>query len=120
MLATIPVTIKTVLSDNGPEFRGAPFKELLRRYGIEASYSIPYRPQTNGAVERLNRTVKEKLATVCHRDTHHWDKEVYKVMAQYNRMPHRETGKAPSSFFTDVATELILLKPPPDVSEEGL
>ena len=112
VLATIPVTIHTVLSDNGPEFRGKPFTELLRRYGIKSSYSVPYRPQTNGAVERLNRTLKQKLATVCHGRTRYWDREIHQVMAQYNRMPHQETGKSPLEFFSKAPAELILPGPP--------
>ena len=99
VLAATPRTPKTILSDNGPEFRGGPFHDLLQRYGIAHDNSVPYVPSTNGAVERLNQTLRSRLATVCHNDTRNWDKKLFEVIAQYNRSPHSETQKAPADFF---------------------
>ena len=99
VLSTVPKTPERILSDNGPEFRGKPFRQLLERYGIKHEHSVPYAPHTNGAVERLNRTLKEKLAAVCHGNERNWDEEIFGIIAQYNRTPHSETGKAPGEFF---------------------
>ena len=49
-------------SDNGPCFISTEFQNLLDRYGIEHSYSTAYRPQANGSVERLNRTMGTMLS----------------------------------------------------------
>ena len=99
VLASVPKTPKSILSDNGPEFRGSPFRKLLARYGIKQEFSVPYAPVTNGGIERFNQTLKTKLRTVCHDNTRHWDRHLHSVVAQYNRTPHSETNKAPADFF---------------------
>ena len=109
VLATVPQIPKAILSDNGPEFRSATFNNLLNSYGIEHEYSVPYAPNTNGAIERFNRTLKSRLATVCHDNTRHWDRELSQVVAQYNRTPHTETGKAPVDFFV-TGSDIIVPK----------
>jgi transposase InsO family protein len=108
ILASTTKIPTVVLSDNGPEFRGKPFKDLLTRYGIQHENSIPYAAHTNGAVERLNQTIKEKLATVCHGRTSQWDKEIFSLIAQYNRTPHSSTGKAPVEHFQVTPAEPIV------------
>ena len=49
-------------SDNGPCFISTEFQNFLDRYEIEHSYSTAYRPQANGSVERLNRTMGTMLS----------------------------------------------------------
>lgn len=63
-----------ILSDNGPEFgprmskqkQNHPFERMLMELGIKHRYTRPYRPQTNGKVERFWRTLEDDLI----RDTH--------------------------------------------------
>ena len=50
---------------------------------------------------RLNRTIKSRLATACHDSQHEWDRKIYVIMSQYNRLPHSETGKASAEFFVE-------------------
>ena len=69
ILASVPRTPKTILSDNGPEFRGAPFEKMLDGYGIGHEFSVPYAACTNGGVERFNQTLRSRLATVCNEDS---------------------------------------------------
>ena len=111
ILATVPRTPKAILSDNGPEFRGAPFNKLLSKYGIEHEFSVPYAPNTNGAVERFNQTLRSRLATVCDGKTRHWDRHLYHIVAQYNRTPHAETNKAPTDFFVRDSEIILPTKP---------
>jgi transposase InsO family protein len=99
ILATVPKTPAVILSDSGPEFRGKPFRELLEQYGVQHDRSVPYAPHTNGAVERLNQTIRSRLAAACHEDQREWDKKLCGVVAQYNRVPHAETGRPPAEFF---------------------
>ena len=51
VLAAVPQTPKTILSDNGPEFRSRVFESLLAGYGINHDLSVPYVASTNGCVE---------------------------------------------------------------------
>ena len=49
-------TIKKVRSDNGSEFRNTRVDELCEELGIKHQFSVKYTPQSNGLVERKNRT----------------------------------------------------------------
>jgi transposase-like protein len=56
------VEIEEVLTDNGSCYRSHLFDEALG--GIKHRRTRPYRPQTNGKVERFNRTMLEEWAYV--------------------------------------------------------
>ena len=52
-------TIRRVLTDNGSCYRARTFNDALGD-GIKHKYTRPYRPQTNGKVERFNRTLAQE------------------------------------------------------------
>ena len=58
------VVVERVLSDNGFCYRGKLFNQALDEHGIVHKYCRPYRPQTNGKVERFHRTLLEEWAYV--------------------------------------------------------
>ena len=55
------VTVKRVLTDNGSCYRSKLFAKALGE-DIKHKRTGPYRPQTNGKVERFNRTMLEEWA----------------------------------------------------------
>jgi transposase InsO family protein len=50
-------TIKRVRSDNDREFKNIRIDELCDDYGIRHQFWAKYTPQSNGLVERKNRTL---------------------------------------------------------------
>jgi transposase InsO family protein len=50
-------TIKRVRSDNVSEFKNTRIDELCDEFGIRHQFSVKYTPQSNGIVERKNRTL---------------------------------------------------------------
>jgi transposase InsO family protein len=54
------ITVRNVLTDNGACYRSHAFKDALS--GIEHRRTRPYRPQTNGKVERFHRTLTDEWA----------------------------------------------------------
>ena len=55
------ITVKRVLTDNGSCYRSYAFKDALGP-AIKHKRTRPYRPQTNGKVERYNRTMLDEWA----------------------------------------------------------
>ena len=59
---------KIILSDRGTHFRNQIVDGLCKRFEIKHKLSSPYHPQTNGLVERFNRTLCETLAKISERE----------------------------------------------------
>ncbi|MEO5511734.1 MAG: IS3 family transposase [Longimicrobiales bacterium] len=47
-----------IISDNGPQFISRDFREFIRLCGMTHVRTSPYYPQSNGKLERLNKTLK--------------------------------------------------------------
>ncbi len=58
------ITVKAVLTDNGSCYRSNDWLQELAGGGATPRFIRPYRPQTNGKVERFNRTLLEEWAYV--------------------------------------------------------
>jgi transposase InsO family protein len=56
------ITVERVLTDNGSCYKSHPWRDALAAAGIAHKRTRPYRPQTNGKVERFNRTLLEEWA----------------------------------------------------------
>jgi transposase InsO family protein len=68
LLAAVPYTVHTILTDNGIQFakrqgtetyRSIPFDRFCQAHNIEHRLTKICHPWTNGQVERMNRTIKE-------------------------------------------------------------
>ena len=69
-----PKRPRFILSDNGSEFRMIP--DLCPELGIKHNAAASYHPQTNGAVERTNQTLKNRLFVTGSED---WDLKIDQV-----------------------------------------
>jgi transposase InsO family protein len=56
------ITVERVLTDNGACYKSHAWRDTLTAAGITHKRTRPYRPQTNGKVERLNRTLLDEWA----------------------------------------------------------
>ncbi|QYE33610.1 IS481 family transposase (plasmid) [Polymorphobacter sp. PAMC 29334] len=93
LIAAVPYTVRTVLTDNGihftdPKYPGSAVEEVKRAIAngelfrclsfalacaqndIDHRLTKPRHPWTNGQVERMNRTIKEATVKRYHYDTH--------------------------------------------------
>ena len=56
------VTVERVLSDNGSAYKSFAWRDACARLGIAHKRTRPYRPQTNGKIERFHRTLADSWA----------------------------------------------------------
>ncbi len=56
------VTVQRVLSDNGSCYKSHLWRDTCAELGIAPKKTRPYRPQTNGKIERFHRTLAEGWA----------------------------------------------------------
>ena len=95
VLPSLPRIPVRILTDNGPEFTSEEFKILLERYNIVHVRTTPYKPASNGAIERVNRTIGE-LLRILTKEPRNWDDNLSKAILAYNHTPHSEIGSTPA------------------------
>ena len=92
-----PITFQ---SDNDQAFVRDLTKELMKRSQMEQGHSTTYHPQTNGLVERQNRTLVTILRVYCSRYMDDWDRHLPQVMSAYNSTERSTTGISPHMLLT--------------------
>ncbi|XP_058817909.1 uncharacterized protein K02A2.6-like [Topomyia yanbarensis] len=88
---------ETLRSDNGPQFISEPFKAFCQEFGIEHQKIIPYWPQANGEVERMNNTILKRLRISQEENRSKWKWDLRSFLLMYNSTPHSTSGIAPSA-----------------------
>jgi transposase InsO family protein len=85
---------RVMQSDNGMNFIGQEYRAWLMAHGILPKYSQPHHPNTQGAVERLNRTIKdsERKWTSQFKDKGFDLSVLVKVLEGYNNTYHSSLG----------------------------
>jgi len=99
---------EAVLSDQGSQFEGFLFTDLLKRLGIKKKRTTAYRPQTNGRLERQHREIKRHLRNIAAQynldfvnavhetgDCDDWTKFIPVIQYRLNVTPSRILGCAP-------------------------
>jgi hypothetical protein len=83
-----------ILSDRGTHFNNNMISKLLEKFSINHLLSTPYHPQTNGLVERFNRTICESLAKLS-KKTNDWDLFIAPTLFAYRTTKHSTTKIEP-------------------------
>ena len=92
------VDSKTWMSNDIPIGQWNSFRR--RTYQEAQAHSTTYHPQTNGSVERPNRTLVSMLRVDCSRYMTDWDRYLPQVMGVYNRTQTSTTGISPHMMLT--------------------
>jgi len=99
--ATHGIQARRVMTDNAFAYvHSRAFRELLAREGIRHLTTEPYRPRTNGKVERFHQTMAREWAFgVSYRSHHERNRALPHWLEHYNRSrPHSSLGgRAPIS-----------------------
>ena len=106
----LPKVPTKLLTDNGPEFISSEFAAFLNDEGIIHQLTTPYHPSSNGAVERVNRTIQSFLRGIeC--EGGNWDKHLPKAISVYNNTLHSELNMSPSMFLLTKAHKMDNIVP---------
>jgi hypothetical protein len=112
---------KVIMTDQGSHFKNQMVDKLCNNYKIEHRLSSPYHPQTNGLVERFNRTLTGMLAKT--NDIFNWDLHIPSVLFAYRTTKHSTTKYTP--FYLMYGREPVLPmeidnKEPPEDDETNV
>ena len=77
------------------EFENHLFKRLHELSGVQASRTTPYHPETDGQVERMNRTMLGMLRTLPEKFKRNWKDHVQKMTFAYNCTKNETTNFSP-------------------------
>ena len=84
-------------TDQGKNFDSKLIKEMCRLLGITKTRTTAYHPQSDGLVERMNRTLLSMLGTLPDGDEDSWDLMLPMVMLAYRTSVQETTGATPYS-----------------------
>ncbi|KAL5004549.1 hypothetical protein ScPMuIL_018005, partial [Solemya velum] len=87
---------KQLHSDQGGNFESKLFKELCSLLGINKTRTTAYRPESDGMIERFNRTMKNILSKYVQADQSDWDLHLPTVTMAYRSSIHETTGVTPN------------------------
>lgn len=115
--AEYSIQFEEILSDNGSEFSARsgeksshPFERMLMELGIKHRLTRPYRPQTNGKVERFWRTLNEDLIEeTIFESIEHFKDELMDYLLYYNQLrPHQGiNGMTPQAFAESITNGVL-------------
>ena len=106
----------SLLSDNGKEFNNADLRSLLKSMGVHLQHSTPYRPQSNGIVERLNQKIKSLLKLHGAEDLT-WEDGLGEIQLAINLEFNRSIGTSPYHAFHGWTLENLSFTKP-DIREK--
>ena len=86
---------REILTNQGTNFTAQLLKELYQSIGVRPIRTTPYHPQTDGLVERFNRTLKEMLRRTLVDDERSWDLLLPYTLFAYREVPQASTGFSP-------------------------
>ncbi len=91
------VRVEAVLSDNGSCYRSHAWRDACRELGIKHRRTRPYRPQTNGKIERFHRTLADGWAYSKHYNSEKARRTELPAWLHYynHHRQHSAIGKVP-------------------------
>jgi hypothetical protein len=86
---------ETVLTDQGTNFQSELMNIMYKQYGITRLKTTAYRPQCDGMVERVNRTLADIIASYVSKEPTTWSDFLPSATFAYNTAVHSSTGYTP-------------------------
>ena len=95
-------------SDQGRQFESRLFKDMCQLLQIDKTRTTPYHPQSDGMVERFNRTLCAMLSSFVNDNHTNWDTMLPYVLMAYRSSDHETTGMSPNMLMLGRETTIPL------------
>ncbi|XP_030595635.1 uncharacterized protein K02A2.6-like, partial [Archocentrus centrarchus] len=83
-------------SDQGRNFESRVFAAMCERLGIQKTRTTPLHPQSDGLVERFNRTLAQQLAIITSEHQRDWDTHLPLILMAYRSAVQDSTQCTPA------------------------
>ena len=83
------------MSDRGSDFLSSLIKEVCSLTGMRKINTSAYHPQTDGMVERMNRTLIQMISKHSKFYGGEWDQYLNYLLFAYRVRPHSSSGSSP-------------------------
>lgn len=83
-------------TDMGRNFESQLFQEVCKLLGINKTRTTPKRPQSDGMIERAQRTIQNMITSYISDKQDDWDEHIPLLMMAYRSSVHESTGMSPS------------------------
>ena len=87
--------MKCLQTDNGTNYVSELVRAVTRAFKTSHKTSSPFRPQSQGIVERLNHTIAEMLSMYVNSDQKNWAEVLPYIIFAWNTSRHEATGFTP-------------------------
>lgn len=108
-----------IVADNGGEFSSREFQQFCQRHQITLYYTTPYHPQGNAITERMHRTLKSVLSSLCQGYPLRWPNMLQSCQVIMNQAVHTSTGRQPFFAFFGRHPPRLVGTQLPSTEEEG-
>jgi hypothetical protein len=106
---------RQIHTDQGRQFESLLFQELCRKFNIKKTRTTAYHPQSDGQVERFNRTLTDMLSKFIEENQKDWDGFVPLMTMAYRASPHETTQLTPNKMMfgreIDLPIDIMFGKP---------
>ena len=103
-------------SDQGRNFESAVFSGVCNLLGINKTRTTALHPESDGMVERFNRTLENQLAIFVEHHQKDWDDHVPLLMMSYRSAVHESTKQTPAKLMfgreVNLPLDLLFGRPP--------
>jgi len=98
-----------LLSDNGSSYIAQEFKDFLNEEKMPAIHGRPLHPQTQGKIERYNRSLKNHIKLENYYSTEELERAVEKFVHHYNYYRYHESinNLTPAQMYYNKAAEVL-------------
>ena len=103
-------------SDQGRNFESVLFNDVCNLLGMDKTRTTALHPQSDGMVERFNRTLENQLAVFVKKHQQDWDDHVPLILLAYRSAVHESTGQTLSCLMfgreVNLPVDLLYGRPP--------